>query len=204
VARRVGRLSPSGSVADLIPGFEPENALEATLAADPALIRGLGWGRPRAGHPEGRVGLHVADLLTRIDRSGASGRLRGDLRVVALVHDSLKGEERDWLPHLGRNHHAVRARRLAEGYMDDERVLAAIEHHDRPYHLWRRMRRLPFRHTPRFNDGAVDRLVGRLPDLELFARFVELDASTEGKDPRPSRWFGDELARRGALRERPA
>ena len=200
MARRVGRLSPSGAVADLISGFEPENALETALAADPALIRGLGWGRPRAGHPEGRVGCHVADLLTGIERSGASGRLRGDLRVVALVHDSLKCEERDWLPHVGPNHHAVRARRLAERYTNDERVLAAIEHHDRPYHLWRRMRRLPFRHTPRLNERAVDRLVGRVPDLELFARFVQLDASTEGKDPRPPRWFGDELARRNAPR----
>ena len=36
-----------------------------------------------------------------------------------------------------------------------------------------------------------------IPDLELFVRFVELDGSTEGKNPSRSRWFG-ERARRGA------
>ena len=35
----------------------------------------------------------------------------------------------------------MRARRLAEGYTDDERLLATIEQHDRPYAIWRKMRR---------------------------------------------------------------
>jgi hypothetical protein len=32
-------------------------------------------------------------------------------------------------------------------------------------------------------------LLARLPDVELFMRFVELDASTEGKDPGLLRWL---------------
>ena len=34
---------------------------------------------------------------------------------------------------MGENHHAMRARRFAERYTDDERLLAAVELHDRPY-----------------------------------------------------------------------
>jgi len=40
--------------------------------------------------------------------------------------------------------------------------------------------------------------VERIADPELFLRFVELDGSTEGKDPEPVRWFRRELERRGA------
>jgi hypothetical protein len=93
----------------------------------------------------------------------------------------------------------VRARRLAERYTSDERLLAAIELHDRPYHLWRRTRRPGGRLGRRITRRALQRLLDRIPDLELFARFVELDASTEGKNPEPRRWFREELARRGLI-----
>jgi hypothetical protein len=88
----------------------------------------------------------------------------------------------------------MRARRLAERYTTDERLLATIELHDRPYAIWRRSRRGSERRRL-----AVDRLVERLPDPSLFLRFVELDGSTEGKKPEPIAWLRDELRRRGAL-----
>ena len=37
----------------------------------------------------------------------------------------------------------MRARRFAERYTDDERLLATIELHDRPYNLWRKARGFP-------------------------------------------------------------
>ncbi|HEX2415700.1 MAG TPA: hypothetical protein VHJ37_10840 [Thermoleophilaceae bacterium] len=194
-----GAAADTGSAADLIDGFEPENELEARVTADPVLLRGLSWGRPRHGHPEGSVGCHVADLLAQIDRLGERGALRAELRFIALVHDSLKYRERDWLPHVGPNHHAVRARCLAERYTSDERLLATVELHDRPYHLWRRTRRLGGRLSRRITRTGLQRLLDRIPDLELFARFVELDASTEGKNPEPQRWFREQLARRGLV-----
>ena len=57
------------------------------------------------------------------------------------MHDSLKFAVSDWRLKPGENHHAARARRFAEAYTGDERLLAVIELHDRPYCLWRRMRR---------------------------------------------------------------
>jgi hypothetical protein len=42
-------------------------------------------------------------------------------------------------------------------------------------------------------------MIARIPDPELFLRFVELDGSTEGKRPQPIEWFRDELVRRGIL-----
>ena len=108
---------------DLIPGFQPENDLERRVSEDPQLLEGLAWGRPRKAHPEGSVGSHVADLLGRLDRQGVTGEERAELRFIVLVHDAFKNRVQEWRPRVGENHHAMRARRFAERYTDDERLL---------------------------------------------------------------------------------
>jgi hypothetical protein len=180
--------------ARLVRGFEPENELESNVTSDPELLSGLAWGKPREGHPEGAVGNHVADLLAEIDDRGESAEHRAQLRFLALVHDSFKYRVRDWLPHVGPNHHANRARRFAERFTDDERLLAAIELHDRPYSLWKKMRR-----RGRLDDKALERMLERIPDHDLFLRFVEVDGSSEAKHPEPIRWFRDQLEQRGLV-----
>ncbi|HYI99656.1 MAG TPA: hypothetical protein VEX36_08290 [Thermoleophilaceae bacterium] len=180
------------SAAELIRGFEPETELERRVVEDPVVLEGLAWGEPRRGHPEGPVGHHVADLLETIDAWGEQDPRRAELRFVALVHDALKYKVHDWLPRTGPNHHAARARRLAERYVDDERLLATIELHDRPYGIWRKLQR-----TGELDEQRFDEMIARLPDLGFFLRFVELDGSTEGKRSEPLEWFKAELARRG-------
>jgi hypothetical protein len=190
----------SGSGATVaVPGFKPETDLERAVSADPVLQEGLAWGKPRRGHPEGTVGAHVSDLLQTIERWGETGRRREELRFLALVHDSLKNKVQNWRPKTGENHHAMRARRFAERYVDDERLLATIEQHDRPYSLWRR-----FRRNGRVDEHAVSEMLARIPDIDLFLRFVELDGSTEGKNHEPIRWLKAELGRRGAFDARTA
>jgi hypothetical protein len=176
------------TAADLIEGFEAESDLERRLAADPVLLEGLAWGTPREGHPEGSVGAHVSQLLRRIDDWGETGTRRTELRFLALVHDSLKNRVQQWRRRTGENHHAMRARRFAEDYTDDERLLATIELHDRPYQIWKRMRR-----TGKPQDEQLREMLERIPDHELFGRFVELDGSTEGKNPEPIEWLRGEL-----------
>jgi hypothetical protein len=148
------------------------------------------------------VGRHVADLLATIESWGESDRRREDLRFISLVHDSLKFAVSPWMLRIGENHHATRARRFGEHHTSDERLLSAIELHDRPYHLWRSQRWAPGHRRGRTSwlpggrRRGIQELVSRLPDLELFVRFVELDGSTEGKNPEPIRWFRDEVAAR--------
>ena len=169
----------------------PENEVERTLIADPELREGLAWGQPRQGHPEGSVGAHVADLLETVDRWDEAGDRREELRFLALVHDAMKYRVRGWLPKVGENHHATRARRFAERYTRDERLLATIELHDRPYALWRKLQR-----SGRSDELGLAQMLERIPDRDLFVRFVELDGSTEGKNPAPIDWLKKELERR--------
>ena len=158
--------------------------MERRLAADPVLVDGMAWGKPRSGHPEGRVGAHVGDLLRTIDDWGESEPRRSELRFLALVHDALKNRVQYWRPRTGENHHAMRARRFAEAFTDDERLLSTIELHDVPYNIWKKMRR---RGHP--DEEKLRGLLRRIEDPELFMRFLELDGSTEGKDGEPIRWF---------------
>jgi hypothetical protein len=184
----------NAATSQLIPGFRPESDLERAVADAPELREGLAWGEPRPGHPEGPVGIHVADLLRTIDRRGESGERRSVLRFIALVHDAFKYRVHEWLPKTGSNHHAARARAFAERFTGDEATLAVIELHDRPYSLWRKMRR-----HGGLDEAGFDRMMGRIADPALFLDFVELDAGTEGKRPEPTRWFRDELERRGLV-----
>ena len=150
-------------VAELIPGFAPENDMERAVSRDPELLEGLAWGEPRYAHPEGAVARHVSDLLDEIDRHGETGERRRLLRFVALVHDSMKYSVREWLPKTGENHHAMRARRFAERYTDDERLLTTIELHDRPYAIWRRMQR-----TGKLDERAFEDMMAKIPDAGPF------------------------------------
>src|SRR4051812_15732508 len=179
---------------ELIPGFEPETELERRVVQEPELLEGLAWGEPRAGHPEGAVGTHVSHLLKALDDAGESGEQREQLRFVALVHDAFKCQVRDRLPRVGENHHAMRARRFAERFVDDQNLLATIEMHDRPYALWRKMKR-----RAKLDERGFRRMMKRICDPALFLRFIELDGSTEGKRPEPIEWFRDELIERGLL-----
>src|SRR4051812_11504565 len=162
-----------------------ETDLERALLADAELRRGLAWGAPRFGHPEGRVGEHVAHLLGAI---APDSPLRAELRLVALLHDSFKHLVRRGPAYSPDADHAVLARRFAERFIDDERVLATIELHDEPYWLW---------HNQGGDSDALTALLRRVPDRELFLAFVELDASTEGKDPSLLFWLRYTLAARG-------
>ncbi len=170
------------SVEELVPGFEPESDLERALVAEPELLRGLAWGRRRFGHPEARVGLHVAAILGRI---GDYPELRSDLRFIALVHDSFKHAVRASQPWSRDNDHALLARRFAERFTGDERVLCAIELHDELFWIWH-------------NGGdKIEPVLRRVPDVELYFRFVELDATTEGKDPSLLWWIRHAIAQSG-------
>jgi hypothetical protein len=182
----------AGHPVHLAASITPQTALERTLLANPRLQAGLDWGAPRFGHPEGRVREHVAAMLAAIP---SDDPLRNDLRLLALVDDSFKSEVQPDQPWSAENDHAMLARRFAARYTTDERLLTTLQLHDEPYWIWQ---------NSQAPEKALRPLLKQLPDLELFARFVELDAANEGKDLTFLWWFRRELGIQGQLPKQPA
>jgi hypothetical protein len=170
-----------------VPGFAARNGLERAVASDPDIQRGWAFPVEGPGHPERPVGAHVAAIVRNIRRDD---ELSSQLRLIALAHDSMMWAVRRDLSWSPDNDHAVLARRVAERHTRDPRVLRTIELHDEAYWLFT---------SKRADPHALDGLLARLPDVELYVRFVELDATTEGKDPTFLVWLRNELCLRRLL-----
>jgi len=167
--------------------IDAETALEHRIMADPRWRAGVAWGEPRPGHPEGKVVFHIADVLHNLDTQDLPAEQRQTLRLVALLHDTFKYEVDPGRPPTGENHHAMRARRFAEHYIDDPALLDLIELHDEAFNSWRVGSR---RHNWARAETRALALVSRLgASLPLYLHFYRADISTAGKPPEPLEWF---------------
>jgi hypothetical protein len=173
----------------------PETELEARICGDPEWKAGVAWGTPRPGHPEGRVILHVADVLVSIDRQNLEvGDLRS-LRLVALVHDTFKSRVDMSKARAGENHHAVIARRFAERYIDDAAILLIVELHDEAHNSWQQGNR-----SGKWAEAEARaaRLVKRLgAHILLYVHFFRADNATGSKEQDSLEWFEEYLQQRG-------
>lgn len=167
--------------------LRPETSLEHLLLTDPEFVRGLLWGTPRYGHPEGEVYKHIIEVLHNIDRLPISADQRHDLRIIAFAHDTFKYAEDKSNPRDWNRHHAILARRFMERYLEDTRLLNIIEWHDEAYHVWRLL------HLHQQAEEAslrLDRLLYKLgDDLQLYYLFFKCDTRTGDKTLAPLRWF---------------
>jgi hypothetical protein len=173
--------------------FELETELEREIARQTRWQTGIEWGRPRHGHPEGTVKFHIAAVLANIDRWYSDDPHRPDLRLIAIVHDTFKGEVNIEESRIGENHHGMRARRFAEHFIHDARILDVIELHDHAYNAWQRG-------SLGINLDAAERraaaLLTRLGNAtDLYLRFYHCDNETEGKDHACFVWFREFVER---------
>lgn len=167
----------------------PETGLEALIVADPEWIAGAHWGRPRPGHPEGKVLLHILDVLELIDQVALDAEDRERLRLVAIVHDAFKHKVDTSKPRSGPNHHGALARAFADDYIDDEEVLEVIELHDEAYNCWGVGAR---RGDWGKAHWRAEKLIERLgSSLGFYLRFYKCDNGTDGKDREPFEWFAN-------------
>jgi hypothetical protein len=167
--------------------LQPETALERLLIHHEAFSRGLMWGEPRFGHPEGRVALHVREVLDNINRiPGLHTTGRHQLRLVALAHDTFKYAEHRGRPRDWSQHHGQLARRFMENYTDDRTVLDIIESHDDAYYAWLATRNL----MPHGRFVLLDELAARLAHCwQNYYLFFKCDTQTGDKTQAPLKWF---------------
>ncbi|MCB9316845.1 MAG: hypothetical protein H6569_11960 [Lewinellaceae bacterium] len=174
--------------------LRPETALEKLLLGQPEFQHGLRWGEPRFGHPEGKVMLHVREVLDNIDLlTDLPDTWRAQLRLIALVHDTFKYAEDRSHPRDWNKHHGLLARKFLEQHHSDKTVLDIVETHDDAYYAW-----LVQKHEPFGKENSHKSLENLLPRvdhcLQLFYLFFKCDTQTGDKTQAPLKWFEREVA----------
>jgi len=163
--------------------FGLETRLEKEITADPEWTEGVQWGMPRPGHPEGRVLLHIRDVLNNVDHFFGDSSDRVSLRLIALIHDTFKYQAARSALGAPRKSHEYWARRFAERYINDRGVLQVIEFHDEAYKA--------SRHADReAAERRAEELIEQLGDhLDLFLHFYLCDSRTGDKSTSHYEWF---------------
>lgn len=168
--------------------LRPETDLEWQFLQDAEFRKGLGWGVPRFGHPEGEVYKHIREVLDNIDRLDIGETEREKLRLITFVHDSFKHLEDKSYPRDWSRHHGVYARRFLEKHSDDLLMLDIVELHDEAYYAWR------FKHLYHQRSKGDERLQNLLDrigasGLQLYYLFYKVDTQTGDKNQAPLKWF---------------
>ena len=171
---------------DFVQLLNPETSIEREFFTQERFVRGLAYGKPRAGHPEGVVAYHVREVLDNV-HTYASSSIRTQTRLIAFLHDSFKHEVNKALPRHGENHHGMIARRFAEGYITDASVLEVIELHDEAYNAFNLGAR---KKDWRAAEERACALLHRLGDArELYLLFYRCDNETGDKSREGLDWF---------------
>lgn len=166
----------------------PENSLEATIIQNKSFNKGLFWGKPRYGHPEGQIIYHIREVLDNVEKVIEDDVMRQQLRLITLIHDTFKYKEDRSYPRNWDKHHAKLARDFAEYYIDDETVLDIIELHDEAYYCWR-WENVYFR--TEIAKKRIANLLDRIGEenLQLYYLFFKCDTQTGDKTQEPIQWF---------------
>jgi hypothetical protein len=169
--------------------LQPETELERRLILEPAMLEGLVWGKPRSGHPEGKVVYHIADVFENIRRVSPplSSKPLQQMRLIALLHDSFKYVESRQYPRDWTQHHGILARQFAEKFIDDAVVLDIIELHDEAYYCWRLA---VLEDEVEQSDARFEWILDRCGYcFQLYYTFFRCDTATGDKTQAPVKWF---------------
>ncbi|MEO1434641.1 MAG: HD domain-containing protein [Bacteroidota bacterium] len=167
--------------------IRPENVIEEQIILHPEWQEGVSWGKPRKGHPEGQVILHIREVLDNVDQLTLSVKDREKLRWITLIHDSFKYKEEFGFPRDWSKHHAVFARQFAEQLIDDPAVLDIIELHDEAYYAWRAQARFSLWSSSAKRLELLENRIGT--NMNLFYWFFVCDTQTGNKTQAPIEWF---------------
>jgi hypothetical protein len=156
------------------------------VTADPRYLANLDWGEPRAGHPEGTIRAHIADLERNLDalRHKLSDDEYWKLKILIHTHDTFKAEARRGVAIADPRSHASLARAFIESYCTDKDLLAIAQHHDVPYALY-----LQFRRKGVVDQRRFDALLAAIHGWDLFLAFCIIDGCAAGKDRTSLLWL---------------
>ena len=163
------------------------------MISDPRYEKNIEYGAPRAGHPEGKVKFHIAELEENLEKlvpRGISEEQYWKLKFLIHVHDTFKAEATPDVRILNPNSHASLARKFAAELVTDEDLLNMIQFHDVNYALWKQ-----FAAAGTYDVERFEHLLGTIQDWDLFLMFLIIDGSTKGKERSKLIWFLREVAK---------
>ena len=161
------------------------------IIADPRYQRNIEYGRPRPGHPEGKVRFHIVDLEANLEQLTLKGIASNDywkLKFLIHVHDTFKADAEPDVPILHPRSHATLAREYACQYTNDADLLNIIQFHDQNYFLWK-----DFLQTGSYDIETFHILLHTIQNWDLFLMFTIIDGHTKGKDYSKLIWFINEV-----------
>ena len=173
--------------------LQPKTELERFIIEQPPLRKGLTWGEPRYGHPEGMVLHHIPEIFNNIETisPAVSPEIAVKLRLITLLHDSFKYAEDKSSPRDWSKHHGILARQFAESFIEDREILEILELHDEAYYCWRAVC-LNFRVEE--GEKRWKWLMERIaPFLQLYYLFFKCDTRTGDKTQAPVKWVEQRL-----------
>lgn len=177
-------LQSKEAVLDLL---QPVQELEFLFLEDADFLKGLFWGTPRYGHPEGQIALHVREVLNNIDALNLPDTTYQQLRLIAFAHDTFKFLESRQRPRDWSKHHGMLARNFVARFTDDLPVLDILELHDEAFYCWRMIQ---LYQKPKKGYARFDRLLERMGEnLQLYYLFFRADTQTGDKTQAPLVWF---------------
>jgi hypothetical protein len=156
------------------------------ILSDSRYLKNIEYGEPRAGHPEGKVKFHIAELEANLEKlvPHITDEQYWKLKFLIHVHDTFKAEAVPNSRIESPNSHASLAKKFASEFTEEADLLAIIQFHDLSFALWKQFAKTGTYDIPRFR-----RLLNTITDWDLFLLFLILDGSTTGKDPEKVGWF---------------
>lgn len=178
------------SVEEAISAIEASSNLERRILASEAWLEGVCYGKPRKGHPEGKIIYHVLEVLKNIAELDCSPEERKKLRLLAILHDSFKHMGSTDEPRIGSNHHGYFAKEFALSLgIESTELLKVLELHDEAYYIWTNANKTKDWATA---EVAARALLDELGEAkELYVKFYECDCKTGDKSHAPFEWFND-------------
>ncbi len=163
------------------------------ILSQPEIQKGMDYGEPRKGHPEGKVFYHILEIIGGINELDDTPETTFKLYVLAIIHDSFKFKVDRQKPKIGKNSHGMIARRFAEKFISDETFLSIIELHDECCYLWRKFIKDRTFEQEKFRQ-TTDRVKS---EMDLYLKLVLIDGATGDKSLDKVRWFCNKLVEMG-------
>ena len=167
--------------------LKPETDLEAEIISVPEFRKGLLWGIPRYGHPEGQIVKHIVEVYNNIEKLEIDSQTREWLRIMTLVHDTFKYAEDKSSPRDWSKHHGILARKFLAQFDIEDFILEIVETHDEAYYIWRLFELYK---KPELGKERLESLLEGMGErLQLYYLFFKCDTATGDKIPSPVFWF---------------